>query len=107
MFLYRSNFGDVLYFAPASIALNEWCHLAWSHDGTTLRVFKDGVEVGDTTWGTQGAFGSAGNLWVGKFLDYTEIDHDARGYIDDLRITKGVARYTANFTPPTAPFPNQ
>lgn len=32
--------------------------------------------------------------------------HPFRGWLDDYRITKGVARYTAGFTPPTAAFPD-
>jgi len=44
-------------------------------------------------------------IYVGRNI-YTGYPNVLNGYIDDLRITKGVARYTANFTAPTAAFPD-
>lgn len=44
---------------------------------------------------------SSGGVAIGYFGP----GNPGRGWIDDLRITKGVARYTANFAPPTEPFP--
>jgi len=90
------------------VTLNSWHHIALSYDQSAFRLFVDGTLVGSTTFNTQtsndstqstlkvGAFEYAGTV-LGGFMD---------GYIDDFRITKGVARYTANFTPPTAPFPD-
>lgn len=79
---------------------NQWQHIAVTRSSTTCRVFVDGSEVGTRT---SSANLTGANLVVGGYYN-TNFLFD--GYIDDLRITKGVARYTANFTPPDAPFPD-
>jgi len=54
--------------------------------------------------GAESVQDNSNQVFIGRYRNAsTAFDFD--GYIDDLRITKGVARYTANFTPPTAPFP--
>lgn len=76
-----------------------WHHLAFVRSGTTCKFYVDGTAAA-TTVTTSAAFdfGSAGALTIGGGLAG---DNWTNCYIDDLRITKGVARYTANFTPPT------
>ena len=81
--------------------INQWAHVAASRQGSTIRLFINGVL---TASGTQSASigSSTGSAYVGNRAD---LFHPFKGYIDDLRITKGVARYTSNFTPPTAQLP--
>ena len=71
-----------------------WHHYAATKSGSTLRLFIDGVQV------ASGQNTAPLNLSGGKIGGY--VSYYYNGYIDDFRITKGVARYTANFTPPGA-----
>ena len=75
-----------------AVTLNTWHHLAWTRQGSTCRAFVNGVLQGS---GTRSNAFSVSSFGI-----------SCNGYIDDLRITKGVARYTTNFTPPTLPFPD-
>ena len=77
----------------------QWYHIAFVRTTTVLTLYVDGVSVGTYAIGTQIADPVSAVSQVGNTSFH--------GYIDDLRITKGYARYTANFTPPTAAFPNQ
>jgi hypothetical protein len=77
--------------------LNTWRHIAVCRSGTTARFFVDGVQAASYTdsHNYSGAYrircGYASNQYGSFYLN---------GYIDDLRITRGYARYTSNFTPP-------
>jgi len=94
--------GDSLATASVTIPLNTWMHIAAVKNGSTITLFKDGVQQGQGTFTS--IYSGNGPTYVGRFMNFGAISHAIDGYIDDLRITKGVARYTSNFTPPTASF---
>lgn len=89
----------------AQLSLGVWYHVAATRSGNTFRLFLDGVLQGSSTYSGSMNFNGGGgtrigsNRWDGSTGEY-------HGWIDELRITKGVARYTANFTAPDAAFPN-
>ncbi len=88
-----------VYTATNAIVADTWYHVAWVRSGTTSSFYLDGVFVGSRTL--------AGTLGENKAITI-----GARGFgsgpsrVDDVRITKGVARYTAAFTPPAQTFPD-
>jgi hypothetical protein len=83
-----------------------WNHVAITRSGNSVRMFLNGTQVG-LTYTTSFSYGAnPSGFIVGNVSDKTGGQGPLDGYIDDLRITKGVARYTSNFTPPTAPFPD-
>lgn len=76
-----------------------WHHLAITRQGTTLRTYFDGTLK---TTSTNSANVTGANFKLG------DTTYPAYGYFDEVRITKGYARYTStSFTPNTTPFPNQ
>lgn len=102
---YASNTTSGTVFAgpgTTTVTHNTWHHIAFVRDGNTLRLFLDGVSQGTASF-TGSIEAISETLSIG--YDNSGTRH-LKGNIDEVRITKGVARYTADFTPPTAPFPN-
>jgi hypothetical protein len=89
-----------------TVVADTWQHVAVTRQGTSFRAFLDG-QLLQTATNTAIVPTLTANLFIGAYPDSGgNAAGFFNGYIDDLRITKGVARYTANFTPPTAPFPD-
>jgi hypothetical protein len=89
-----------------SYSLNTWYHVAASYDATTLRLFVNGTLVTSHNGFNQGLVLNPPNIF---FLGAGPLFSSAiylTGYIDDFRLTNGVARYTSTFTAPTAPYPD-
>jgi hypothetical protein len=81
-----------------SPTVGKWYHVAYCRSGTSLRAFIDGTQIGTTATNST-AYNSATTVVIGGS---STSDRLLNGYISNLRMLKGTASYTANFTPPTA-----
>ena len=79
--------------------LNEWHHVAYTRQGGVLRLFLDGILVGSGAI-TESVRTDA--IYIG-LQPYSAV-WAVPGHYDELRITKGIARYTENFTSPKQAF---
>jgi hypothetical protein len=98
-------FNGLVAITLGTVTSAQWYHIAISKQGSSTKGFIDGTQ-GGSTYVDSTSYTSGPNLLIGQNSVNVNTPQFVNGYIDDLRITKGVARYTANFTPPTAAFPD-
>ena len=90
-------------FGSFTAAADTWHHLAIARSGTTIRGFINGTQVGsDITNSVSYNAHNTDPLNIGYGVDGAGT-HQWNGNMSDIRIVKGTAVYTGNFTPPTAP----
>ena len=80
-----------------------WIYFAVCRSGSSLRIFKNGTQIGSTLLNNTTNFNNTSSaLCIGNETSPLTIAA-FKGYITNFRWTKGVALYTSNFTRPSAP----
>lgn len=94
----------VLLAAPAgSVAIGTWAHIVLVRSGDNFVIYVNGINKASRT--LSGALPQTSGVKVGTYL-YGTTNYRYKGYIDELRISKGVARWTTDFAPPTQAYTN-
>lgn len=100
--VYYTNSADRIT-GTTALTTGAWYHVALARSGTSTKLFLNGTQEGST-------YSDSNNYIVGTsrpFIGISGFDLSGsplNGWIDELRVSKGIARWTANFTPPTAAY---
>lgn len=86
---------------PSTPSVGAWHHLAGVKHGSSLTLFIDGTPGTSATM-SAAQFDTGVPVTIGR--NPTNSSWYYNGYLDEVRVTKGVALYTSAFTPPAAPF---
>jgi hypothetical protein len=102
--MYVEMLGTGFSFTASTLLNSTWNHFAVTRAGTSLRAFVNGTQVGSTTSSNNLTSPITNTSFIGAS---TASSGNFSGYIDDLRITKGYARYTSTFTPQRSQWQDQ
>lgn len=83
------------------ISASTWYHVAVARSNSVTKMFVNGTQQG-SDYADTNDYLCSGDVYMGRSA--VANDHHLHGYVIDARVTKGLARYTGNFTPPTTDF---
>jgi len=86
----------------SALSAGTWYHIALCRKGGVTRMFVNGTKVGSDFADANNYLAS--DIVIGALGDNRSYPAHFNGYMDELRVTKGVGYYDSNFTAPTAPF---
>jgi hypothetical protein len=96
-----SNVTSIVLTTGSTLVNNTWSHIAVVRNSGIISIYIDGVSRGSASNTTSY---NPGNYAIEIGQGVVTSAYPMTGYIDDLRITRGVARYTSDFTPPAGSF---
>jgi hypothetical protein len=94
------SFATVVIYGT-TVAINTWYHVALVRSGNNWYILQGGVALGAATVDDHAWFDYSSLLYIGS---YTGTSCFLNGWLDEFRVSKGVARWTSNFTPPAGAY---
>ena len=88
----------VVLIRSTTVSTGVWYHIALVRSGSSWSFYQDGSQLGATLTDSDAVPDLAAELHIGEFGGWAQFN----GWLDEFRVSKGVARWTSNFTPPTS-----
>ncbi|MGA2237698.1 MAG: LamG domain-containing protein [Candidatus Bathyarchaeia archaeon] len=86
--------------ASPGLSTNTWYHVALVRNGNSWYIFQNGAQCGTTVTNAKTVPDIAGGITIGEYGGAYFLN----GWLDEFRISKGIGRWTNNFTPPTSAY---
>ena len=99
---FRDFGGSIDFSRTFANSINTWYHMAIVRSGNDFKMYVDGTQIGTTYTSSATMIDRTAELDIGHMTE--NAGYALNGHIDEFRYSKGIARWTSNFTPPSSAY---